>query len=333
MFLKNSVLAALVFSFVAQHGSAAGPNPAQLALGGPVVNSYTTIINDLFQQAITARELMPQYADTTGCFKLMLEPYPDFIRKGTENSATPEKCDDGSSPLRLRSHNSRHRNQLCSYLVHLTITNIQVITSLDFLMDQALNPEFKKCLFSLEVSNCGLTTLDLGLFKEYANLSRLDLHNNRISQLDSSTGIPPLESLDLSNNFIADFGVFFTPTFRWLEFLSLAGNRLTALPADCLTGLLMLNQLNLSNNALADINLCNESFARVGSNFPHFQLSIDLSGNQLTCIPYLYEQRERLTSIDMTNNQVTVHTVPSYFPRCSIRWVPLVANNGFSTPR
>ncbi|XP_055341474.1 podocan-like [Paramacrobiotus metropolitanus] len=158
-------------------------------------------------------------------------------------------------------------------------------------------------LQELRLQHCGLNVVRNSALQLLKGLKRLDLSENRLSQISNLTfiGLSSLLYLDLSSNRIAAIDPASFAYLRDLIRLDLNANKLTKLPNDLLTGLVSLHYLNLEVNHIGDIhtavfspttqlvhlNLAMnpiQSVEKVTLELPHLQYA-DFSHNRLSTVP------------------------------------------------
>ncbi len=287
--------------------------------GNEFGTTYTSgINNDSFVQlsleAYPQKLVTPRYKSTTPAEALSVAKtsYKGYRTDSLESEMPSDDCrDDGLAPLRLRQYASRHHDAVFPFAIKLHIQNWQDVTSLDFLYHPALRTlenfgEFQTCLYSLEVSDCAIKTVNSSLLSTFKNLTSLDLHNNMISNLVRDTGEEKsaLEDLDLSDNIIQELGSFFESGLMWLKSLDLGNNLITQLQGNCFSGLLMVNNLNLAQNMLLSNGLSLESFARVSSLCQFFDLRVNFDHNCLCDFPDMTAVKDKLIELSLDDNPI-----------------------------
>lgn len=248
-----------------------------------------------------------------------------------EDEAPISSLETPSRPLCRRTAPGK-RYPPCPFFIHLVIKDIPQLTSLSFLKHSALTnldqfPQFslfQLCLFSLEITNCGLTIFAPEELAGFDRLTDIVLKNNNVETLLPSPTpvLPLLYSLDLSHNNIKILGKFFhPPAFASLHALSLANNHLATLPDHCLSGLGQLQYLSLARNLLRNHAIAPQSFAGIGEQIGAMNaLVLDLSDNAFTG-PVLFEEklRQQLTHLFLLRNpicglsQAEREALPSYY--------------------
>ncbi|KAL5106244.1 Leucine-rich repeat-containing protein 15 [Taenia crassiceps] len=166
-------------------------------------------------------------------------------------------------------------------------------------------------LDEVDLSNNRLKNLRIGCFRSLKSIRSLSLAGNFISELRSDifAGLQLLEELDLRRNPITVImGGAFQPLTKLQKLLiSGLGSRsslLTTLTPGMLYGLQSLRHLEMSNLGIANIDA--ETFMEMR----HLQ-ELDLSGNQLTDVPYIAFKRMviaqrggRFQRLNLSNNRI-----------------------------
>ncbi|KAK4296335.1 hypothetical protein Pmani_031153 [Petrolisthes manimaculis] len=157
-------------------------------------------------------------------------------------------------------------------------------------------------LRELQVSQCRLAHLRHAAFTALPDLDRLDLSDNRLTQLgpDSLRGLAALRHLDLSSNHLANL----TRPFTWLgslQHLNLRDNRLSRLARDTFTGLARVQYVNLDGNRIVWVDVA--AFQHLTS-LAH----LILSNNPLSTLATLDFFGSRLQYIDVSN--IGIQRVP-----------------------
>lgn len=157
-------------------------------------------------------------------------------------------------------------------------------------------------LRELQVSQCRLAHLRHAAFTALPDLDRLDLSDNRLTQLgpDSLRGLAALRHLDLSSNHLANV----TRPFTWLgslQHLNLRDNRLSRLARDTFTGLARVQYVNLDGNRIVWVDVA--AFQHLTS-LAH----LILSNNPLSTLATLDFFGSRLQYIDVSN--IGIQRVP-----------------------
>lgn len=181
-----------------------------------------------------------------------------------------------------------------------------------------------RSLQQLSMSNCSLGQIPDLLFAKNTNLVRLDLCDNRLTQINRNifSGLNVFKELRLCRNELSDFPHIALYNLSTLESLDLARNQLASIDFFKLSGTLNLRQLILRDNkitALSGFNAVNLT-----------QLdSVDLSGNLLLSLPANFLRHSiNLQKVHLSNNRFL--QIPSSalsdvsIPRLS--WLNLTGN-------
>lgn len=154
-------------------------------------------------------------------------------------------------------------------------------------------------LVSLDLSRNGLT--DLSNLSNLTGLRVLILSGNQLSSIGNLAAVfPNLVKLDLSQNKLASVNISNTQNLNWLN---LAGNRLTTIPSLISSGVV---RLNLSGNSISSGNI----------DFGGYLAFIDLSSNKLSTYPD-WTSFTNLVTINLSNNNLGDRVFSSVvrFPR------------------
>ena len=165
----------------------------------------------------------------------------------------------------------------------------------------ANNPELKE----VAISRNKIDRLPEGFFNKNSKLKVFYASGNQISRIEEGTfgEMRRLTKLDLSDNRLTELPADFNH-FAQLEELSLANNRLTSLP-DGISKFGRLYKLNISNNQIKDINeKIWQKMARNSSNYRTKYPNLDVSGNLLTDIPFdkMLAQKPAFNKFDVSRN-------------------------------
>ena len=165
----------------------------------------------------------------------------------------------------------------------------------------ANNPELKE----VAISRNKIDRLPEGFFNKNSKLKVFYASGNQISRIEEGTfgEMRRLTKLDLSDNRLTELPADFN-NFAQLEELSLANNRLTSLP-DGISKFGRLYKLNISNNQIKDINeKIWQKMARNSSNYRTKYPNLDVSGNLLTDIPFdkMLAQKPAFNKFDVSRN-------------------------------
>jgi len=154
------------------------------------------------------------------------------------------------------------------------------------------------------------------IFK-HSIVSRLDLHNNQITDMSPLSGMDTIKTLNLLNNQICDhthISAALAPHLASLDILNLKGNCLKKIPD--FSGMAQLTRLLLSNNAIDDC---------TSGNLPDTAF-VQLSGNQLTCIPDSIKGFKNVNSLLLSRNNITSAAVNGFTFPSSIHYLDLSSN-------
>lgn len=153
-------------------------------------------------------------------------------------------------------------------------------------------------LQNLVWTSSGIESVESGVFRTTSHLERLDLGDNRLSELPSDVFHPlhQLQYLNLTGNRLAALPMF--NGLNCLQEIRLAANLLSVLPYQAFAPAKELMRLDLSSNLL--VSLPDHSFQ------PNQQLQeLRLAGNRLTKLPSrLFSGLTQLKVLDLANNKI-----------------------------
>lgn len=155
-------------------------------------------------------------------------------------------------------------------------------------------------LRSLVWSSSGIERVEPGAFRATAHLERLDLGDNRLTDLPSDVFHPlhQLQYLNLTGNRLAALPQQLFRYVNCLQEIRLAANLLSVLPYQAFASARELERLDLSGNRL--VSLPDHSFQ------PNQQLQeLRLAGNRLTKLPSrLFSGLVQLKVLDLADNEI-----------------------------
>ena len=165
-------------------------------------------------------------------------------------------------------------------------------------------------LTTLVIRNIGqLTTIEAGAFDSLPNLLILDLTGSGLSAFPEEIGaLTSLTDLRLAGNALTAIPANALDPLTLLTDLDLSGNALTEIPDDALDPLTRLTDLDLSGNALTEIP--DDALALLTR-----LTDLDLSGNALTEFPTaaILAASNSLTRLQLQGNQGAPYILPSDF--------------------
>ncbi|XP_070151145.1 leucine-rich repeat and immunoglobulin-like domain-containing nogo receptor-interacting protein 4 [Polyergus mexicanus] len=155
-------------------------------------------------------------------------------------------------------------------------------------------------LQSLVWTSSGIENVESGVFRITTHLERLDLGDNRLSELPSDVFHPlhQLQYLNLTGNRLAVLPQLLFDGLNCLQEIRLAANLLSVLPYQAFAPARELMRLDLSSNLL--VSLPDHSFQ------PNQQLQeLRLAGNRLTKLPSrLFSGLIQLKVLNLANNEI-----------------------------
>lgn len=203
----------------------------------------------------------------------------------------------------------------CNYTCHPAYNNVHGIFTHKYDSSSINEINFENCLFNdesiwqgvwrlmkLNISNSHLTEIPAQLLFENTTIQQLDISNNFIRNIESSTfaGVPNLLKLNLSNNSLTNLHENVFDPLVHLKELDLSYNPIENLQIETFAYLQQLEILSLKHAKLNSIRL--GIFL-----YQHKLISLDLSENNLKTLdcelydPMFYD----LQTLDLSENQLT----------------------------
>lgn len=153
----------------------------------------------------------------------------------------------------------------------------------------------------LELQNNMLGTLSFNMFSALIYIQRLVLDSNGMQSISGTAKLAQLRYLSLENNKLLFFHEHFFSHFPSLQFLKLAGNQLSRIPAQLSRSLL---SLRLERNHIKNVRVRD---VRQLENLSE----LNLSGNQLSSADG-FQTVSNLTSLDLSKNHLS--SIPNKLP-------------------
>uniref|UniRef100_A0A0K8SVK2 Insulin-like growth factor-binding protein complex acid labile subunit n=2 Tax=Lygus hesperus TaxID=30085 RepID=A0A0K8SVK2_LYGHE len=201
----------------------------------------------------------------------------------------------------IRSPLDKFMFQNCNDLETLSLANNR-----DFRVLDKFEGRFK-LLYSLDLSNCGISQITDGVLDNFKYLTYLNVSGNNIGHIDANafSALTHLVNLDLSKNRLLGLNSHIFLHNTMLNRLSVAGNMFKHVPAILFQPTIDLDYLDVSNNRINGLWNLSESFVMKNKNILGRLSTLNVAGNKIRKLHmHSFISITQLARLDISNNPI-----------------------------